>query len=95
MNPPSPSEAVRCVSAPKAGMWCGTPPDFHHHSTPNLLGCYVDAMWPHPLVARFCVDLQHRRLVPSHYTLKHYSSWDTEALRNWKFEVSARACVLV
>ena len=25
---------------------------------------------------------------PSHYTLRHYSSWDTEALRNWVFEAS-------
>jgi len=36
----------------------------------------------------FCVDLLHRRIQPTHYTLRHYSSWDTEALRSWRFEGS-------
>ena len=26
--------------------------------------------------------------MPTHYTLRHYSSWDTEALRYWRFEGS-------
>lgn len=36
----------------------------------------------------FQVDLKGKRFVPTHYTLRHYNSWDTEALRNWNFEVS-------
>ena len=32
--------------------------------------------------------LHHVHIQPSHYTLKHYSSWDTEALRNWVLEGS-------
>jgi ankyrin repeat protein len=34
------------------------------------------------------VDLVDKWLVPTHYSIKHYSSWDTEALRNWRFDVS-------
>ena len=38
----------------------------------------------------FCIDLtpSGQRVRPSAYTLRHYSSWDLEALRNWKFEGS-------
>eukprot|EP00456_Euglypha_rotunda_P016681 TRINITY_DN15575_c0_g1_i2.p1 TRINITY_DN15575_c0_g1~~TRINITY_DN15575_c0_g1_i2.p1 ORF type:complete len:148 (-),score=16.56 TRINITY_DN15575_c0_g1_i2:11-454(-) len=36
----------------------------------------------------FMVDLKNLRLQPTHYTLMHYSSWDTEALRTWRFEAS-------
>jgi len=36
----------------------------------------------------FSVDLRDKRLRPTHYTLRHYNSWDTEALRNWVFEAS-------
>ena len=34
------------------------------------------------------VDLQDKRLCLSAYTLRHYSSWDTECLRSWKLEGS-------
>lgn len=34
----------------------------------------------------FCIDLKDLRLCPTHYSLRHYSSWDTEALRSWRFE---------
>ena len=34
------------------------------------------------------VDLLERRLCPTAYTLRHYSSWDTECLRSWKLEGS-------
>ena len=34
------------------------------------------------------VDLLDRRLCPTAYTLRHYSSWDTECLRSWKLEGS-------
>jgi len=36
----------------------------------------------------FMVDLLEHSLLPTHYTLRHYISWDTEALRNWKLEGS-------
>ena len=36
----------------------------------------------------FCIDLHGNALQPSHYTLQHYSSFDTEALRHWKLEGS-------
>lgn len=36
----------------------------------------------------FQIDLIEHCVVPTHYTLRHYSSWDTEALRNWKLEGS-------
>lgn len=35
------------------------------------------------------VELLHgARFYPSKYTLRHYSSWNTECLRNWRFEAS-------
>ena len=33
--------------------------------------------------ARRAVDLGDKLLLPTHYSIRHYSSWDTEALRNW------------
>jgi hypothetical protein len=33
-------------------------------------------------------DLRARRVQPTHYSLRHYSTWDTEALRNWVLEGS-------
>jgi hypothetical protein len=37
----------------------------------------------------FSVDLIDKYLTPTHYTVRHYSSWDTEALRDWVLEASA------
>jgi len=34
------------------------------------------------------IDLHDYAIRPTHYTLRHYASWDTEALRNWRFEGS-------
>ena len=34
------------------------------------------------------LDLGRHRVAPTHYTLRHYSSWDTEALRNWELRGS-------
>jgi hypothetical protein len=31
----------------------------------------------------FVVDLLDRRVLPSHYTLRHYSSWHSECVRHW------------
>ena len=36
-----------------------------------------------------CVDLLDKALLLTAYTLRHYSSWDTEALRHWRLEGSA------
>jgi hypothetical protein len=36
----------------------------------------------------FKITFLEHTVCPSHYSLKHYSSWDTEALRSWKFEAS-------
>jgi len=36
----------------------------------------------------FTVDLINKFFVPTHYSLRHYSSWDTECLRNWVFQGS-------
>jgi hypothetical protein len=38
----------------------------------------------------FCIDISPtmKKVRPTHYTLRHYSSWDLEALRNWRFEGS-------
>lgn len=38
--------------------------------------------------AWFMIDFNMRAIAPSHYSLRHYSSWDTEALRTWTFEAS-------
>jgi hypothetical protein len=37
----------------------------------------------------FCIDLLSRSAAVTHYSLKHYSAFDGEALRNWRFEVCA------
>ncbi len=34
------------------------------------------------------MDLVDKYVQPTAYTLRHYSSWDVEALRNWNFEGS-------
>jgi len=34
------------------------------------------------------IDFQNYAVKPTRYTLRHYSSWDTEALRNWRLEGS-------
>ncbi|ETO35938.1 hypothetical protein RFI_01124 [Reticulomyxa filosa] len=36
----------------------------------------------------FSVDLKNIYVSPTHYSLRHYISWDTEALRNWVLEGS-------
>jgi HECT-domain (ubiquitin-transferase)/Regulator of chromosome condensation (RCC1) repeat/SPRY domain/Kelch motif len=36
----------------------------------------------------FIVDLMDREVLPTHYMLRHYKSYDTEALRDWRFEGS-------
>jgi hypothetical protein len=36
----------------------------------------------------FSVDLIDAYLIPTHYMLRHYSSWHVEALRNWVLEGS-------
>ena len=36
----------------------------------------------------FLVDFRNLYIRPTHYTLKHYDSWDTECLRNWYLEGS-------
>ncbi len=36
----------------------------------------------------FVIDFLNRAIRPTHYTLRHYTSWDTEALRHWRFEGS-------
>jgi hypothetical protein len=36
----------------------------------------------------FALDFGERSIAPTHYTLRHYNSWDTEALRTWTFEAS-------
>jgi len=34
----------------------------------------------------FMIDLLNVRVVPTHYTVRHYASFDTECIRNWRFE---------
>jgi len=41
----------------------------------------VDKSW-------FQIDFLHRKIKPKHYMLRHYITWDSEAMRNWKFEGS-------
>eukprot|EP00494_Astrolonche_serrata_P006223 UN06240 len=36
----------------------------------------------------FAIDFVDKYARPSDYMLRHYSSWDTECLRNWVFEGS-------
>eukprot|EP01084_Bolivina_argentea_P060499 110532_1 len=38
--------------------------------------------------AWFSIDFLDLRICPTNYSLKHYSSWNIEALRNWIFEGS-------
>lgn len=33
----------------------------------------------------FIINLKTMVVRPTHYTLRHYSTWDSEALRNWRF----------
>jgi len=41
---------------------------------------------PHPK-SWIAINLKDVKVRPTHYLLRHYSSWDTEALRYWNFEV--------
>lgn len=36
----------------------------------------------------FSIDFKDKMVQPTAYTLRHYSSWDVEALRNWNMEGS-------
>jgi len=36
----------------------------------------------------FCFDFGQLFIIPTAYTLRHYDSWDTEAIRDWKLEGS-------
>jgi SPRY domain/Sad1 / UNC-like C-terminal len=36
----------------------------------------------------FSIDFKNRRVSPTHYSLRHYSTWDTEVIRNWRLEAS-------
>lgn len=36
----------------------------------------------------FSVELLTATIRPTHYSLRHYSTWDTECLRNWRLEAS-------
>jgi hypothetical protein len=36
----------------------------------------------------FIIDMRDKLFCPSHYTLRHYNSWDSEALRFWRLEGS-------
>merc|ERR1719219_3101414 len=36
----------------------------------------------------FVIDLVNKYIQPTHYSLRHYASWDTECLRNWDLEGS-------
>ncbi len=38
--------------------------------------------------AWFCIDLMNLWVVPTHYTLRHYETYDNEALLDWKFQAS-------
>ena len=38
--------------------------------------------------AWICVELRDVWVRPTAYTLRHYSSWDTECVRNWRLEAS-------
>ncbi len=38
--------------------------------------------------AWYQVDFRNNTVAPTHYSLRHYSTWDTEALRNWKLQAS-------
>jgi len=40
------------------------------------------------LNAWFEVDFKQHRVAPTHYSLRHYASWDAEALRSWTLEGS-------
>ena len=45
--------------------------------------------------AWFAIDLEEKWVSVTHYTLRHYSSWDTECLRSWRFEGSNDDCTWV
>ena len=36
----------------------------------------------------FEIDFKQHRVAPTHYSLRHYATWDTEALRHWTLEGS-------
>lgn len=66
-------------SAPEAAL-CGR----------EVVRC-VTAMRPDAWVQ---LEFKDHWLAPTHYTLRHYISWDTECLRNWVIEVSPPCLVL-
>jgi hypothetical protein len=35
------------------------------------------------------VDFRDKRVAATHYALRHYSSWNTEALRSWTLSASS------
>ncbi len=39
------------------------------------------------------IDFREKRVLPTHYALRHYSSYDTEALRSWVLEASENGVV--
>ncbi|ETO35939.1 hypothetical protein RFI_01125, partial [Reticulomyxa filosa] len=55
------------------------------YDNPGTLGCALchQARGVLLVLCRFC----RKYVKPTHYTLRHYLSWDTECLRNWVIEV--------
>eukprot|EP01006_Ploeotia_vitrea_P049935 TRINITY_DN67395_c8_g1_i1.p1 TRINITY_DN67395_c8_g1~~TRINITY_DN67395_c8_g1_i1.p1 ORF type:complete len:1605 (+),score=973.64 TRINITY_DN67395_c8_g1_i1:233-5047(+) len=79
---PAQAGLVVCSAAKMASNPPSEPP--HAIVGRSLVRCVTAArpdMW-------FKVDLKDKRILPTHYTLRHYNSWDTEALRNWRLEGS-------
>jgi len=37
--------------------------------------------------AWIAVDFVDKWIVPTHYTIRHYTTWDTECVRSWRLEV--------
>ncbi len=61
--------------------WCERPPTHCAHQQPALTACRAGPL----------ADFLARRVAATHYTLRHYSSWDTEAVRHWNFQARCLA----
>jgi len=75
----------------EAGLIAVTSSTLMHDSMPAsaIVGNEVVRCCTKPLPnSWFEVDFRQYRVAPTHYSLRHYASWDVEALRSWVLEGS-------
>ena len=79
----------------ESGLVSVTSSELMGNSTPITAICgkeLVRCVTQEKVNAFWMLDFKNMRINPTHYTLKHYASWNIEALRNWKLE--GKVCAL-